>query len=101
MEGLNVKLDRMWIGLLLGLIGPVFGFLVFYLLTSTHMPLENFIRFIKNSSSTHSAIISVSLIFNLVYFFIGTRFNMLRLAQGVIGGTLLYAPFIIYFKYVS
>jgi hypothetical protein len=65
------------------------------------MPLERFIRFIINNGSTHSAIISVSLIFNLVFFFLGIRLNFLRLSQGVIGGTLLFAPFVIYFKYVA
>lgn len=90
----------MWVGLVLGLIGPIFGFLAFYAFTSTHMPLENFIRFIMRNGGTHSSIISVSLIFNLVFFFIGIRLNMLRVAQGVIGATLIYAPFVIYFKYV-
>ncbi|MEQ9187952.1 MAG: hypothetical protein RLP15_09460 [Cryomorphaceae bacterium] len=101
MDSIAARLDRLWVGIVLGLIGPAFGFLFFYLFTSTHMPLENFVRFIQNSSHTHGSIISVSLIFNLVFFYAGTRFDMLRLAQGVIGGTLMYAPFVIYFKYVA
>lgn len=101
MESLTSRYDKFWVGFALGIIGPIFGFLAFYLFTSTHMPLENFIRFIERNGSTHSSIISVSLIFNLVFFFGGTRLDMLRLSQGVIGATLAYAPFVIYFKYVA
>jgi hypothetical protein len=101
MEDLKIRYDRFWIGYCLGMIGPVFGFLVFYAVTSTHMPLENFIRFIQHNGSTHSGIISISLVFNLIFFFAGSKLDMLRISQGVIGATLTYAPFVIYFKYVG
>jgi len=101
MASLKERYDKFWLGFILGLIGPVFGFVSFYLFTSTHMPLVNFAKSILNTSSTHSAIVSVSLIFNLVFFFAGSRLDMLRVSQGVIGATLAYAPFVIYFKYVA
>jgi hypothetical protein len=99
MERLTDAFNHIWVGLILGLIGPVFGFLTFFAITSHSLTLAVYWRFLLQNEAIHSSILSVSLIFNLVFFFAGTRLDMLRLSQGVIGGTLLYAPFVIYFKY--
>ncbi len=96
---MNAALNKTWIGLIAGLIGPVIGYLLFYLITSSHRTLMAFSKMILNNGDTHSAIISVSLIFNLVFFFAALRKDWLYAARGVILATLIYAPLVVYFKY--
>ncbi|MEX2596353.1 MAG: hypothetical protein WEC59_05420 [Salibacteraceae bacterium] len=63
------------------------------------MPLSRFNHFIINDSSTHSAIVSVSLIFNLVFFLGAMKLDWLKAARGIILATFIYAPLVVYFKY--
>lgn len=56
---------------------------------------------ILHNSNTHSGIIAVSLVFNLVFFFTALRFHWYYAARGVIMATFLYAPFVVYFKYAA
>lgn len=96
---MNRSYDKMLYGAIAGLIGPMFGFLIFYLILFSHMPLINFIKLVKNTGDVQAPTIAVSLIFNLVFFFIALRKNWNRAAQGVILAMFIYAPIIIILKY--
>ena len=93
------KLNRLWIGLIAGLIGPFIGYVLFYCITSSHMTFDAFNRFIIHNGSTHSGILSVSLIFNLSFFFAALHKDWYYTARGVIFATLLYAPLVVFLKY--
>lgn len=95
------KLNHLYVGLLAGLIGPVLGFFLFYLIMFSHKPFYGFVRMIMNNSDTHAGIISVSLVFNLVFFFVALRNDWYNAARGVIMAMFIYAPFVVYFKYVA
>jgi hypothetical protein len=41
------------------------------------------------------------LIFNLVFFFIAIRLNWMNAVRGVITAMFIYAPVIVYFKYLA
>ena len=104
MDNINAKFNKfnkLWIGLIAGITGPVFGFIVFYLIAAADRSFMGFVKMIINNSSTHSGIISICLIFNLVFFYIALRKDFYKSAQGVIMATFLYAPFVVYFKYVA
>ncbi len=101
MEIINYKFNKLWVGLIAGLVGPLFGFIAFYAIAASHLTFSGFVKMIVNNSSAHSGIISVCLIFNLVFFYIALRKDFYRAAQGVIMATFLYAPFVVYFKYVA
>jgi len=94
------KYNKLWIGLVLGLLGPFLGFVTFYLITSTHQPFDAFVQMILNRSETHSGIISVSLLFNLVFFYLALRQEWYLTVRGVIMATFIYAPFVVLLKYV-
>ena len=98
---MTYKLNKLWVGLIAGLTGPVFGFIAFYLIAASDRSFMGFVKMISNNSSTHSGIISICLIFNLVFFYIALRKDFYRAAQGVIMATFLYAPFVVYFQYVA
>ncbi len=101
MEKLGIYLDRIYWGLIAGLIGPWLGAAVFYLIMFRHKTISGYIDLIQYSPSTHSAFISVSLVFNLVFFFIAMKYDWYKAAKGVIMSVFLYAPFVVYFKYVA
>lgn len=101
MENLSTRLDRIWVGLTCGLIGPWFGLFIFYLIFFSSRSFYHFGLMMLNNGSTHSGLIAVSLIFNLVFFYIALQNNWFRAARGVIMAVFLYAPFVVYFKYVA
>ena len=93
------RFDHRLIGLAAGIIGPGFGFLIFYMIMFSHVSLSAFIRMIASNGSTQAPLIAICLIFNLVFFFAALRMNWYRTAQGVIMAMFFYAPVIIYLKY--
>ncbi|MEZ4722881.1 MAG: hypothetical protein R2813_13490 [Flavobacteriales bacterium] len=95
------KLDHLYVGFAFGMIGPVLGFMLFYLIMFNHKPFSGFLQMILNNSDTHAGIISVSLVFNLIFFFIALRNDWYNAARGVIMAMFVYAPFVVYFKYVA
>jgi hypothetical protein len=101
MEKLSDSLNKLYVGFIAGLIGPWFGVLIFYAIFFNHKSIRAFALTILNNGSTHSGIIAVSLIFNLVFFYFAIRKEWYRAAQGVIMAVFCYAPFVVYFKYVG
>lgn len=99
MGSLNGRLNKLSVGLFAGLVGPVFGYLSFYLITSSHRPFGDFNKMILQNSDTHSGVIAISLIFNLVFFFAALQKDWLYAGRGVILATLIYAPLVVFFKY--
>lgn len=96
---LDERLNKLSAGLVSGLIGPVFGYLSFYMITSSHRSFNEFNNMIIQNSDTHSGVIAISLIFNLVFFFAALQKDWLYAARGVILATLIYAPLVVFFKY--
>ncbi|MBT3648627.1 MAG: hypothetical protein HN542_10345 [Flavobacteriales bacterium] len=101
MDELKMKFNRLWAGIVLGLIGPWFGFGIFYLIVYNHRPFESFVRMILNNSGTYSSVISVSILFNLIFFYLALRLEWYYMVRGIIMATLIYAPIIVYFRYVA
>jgi hypothetical protein len=95
------KLNTILAGLVAGIIGPWIGAFVFYLVMFNQKPLASFIHVVLASNSAQSSLISVSLIFNLIFFFLALNKDWYQAARGVIFGVFIYAPFVIYFKYVA
>jgi hypothetical protein len=101
MESIKRQYDKLVAGLIPGLIGPWLGAWLFNLIMFNHLSILEFARMIINTGSTHAPLISVSLIFNLVFFYLFLRNDMYNAAKGVIMAVFLYAPFVVYFKYVA
>ena len=89
----------MFPGIMLGILGPFFGFLIYHQFMFPHKPLEVFWNMILQSPTVQSPILSLTLIFNLLLFFGSVKVNMYYMARGILLGTFLYVPFAIYLKY--
>lgn len=103
MDRLGLYVNKMYMGLILGLLGPCLGFFLFFLITNLAYgyTLSRFIELVFSNSSSHSATIAISSVFNLGLFFLTLNRNYLKATQGVILATFIYAAIMLYFKYAS
>lgn len=99
MEKLGDKLDKLWVGLLCGLIGPWLGMVIFYLILFNHKSFYTFTRMMMNNTESQSALVSVSLVFNLVFFLLAMKYEWYKAGRGIIMSVFIYAPLVIYLKY--
>ncbi len=77
-------------GVVAGVLMPLAGFIIFFLLTRHGMSLTDFIRRVGETGKV-SEVMSVSVFANVVAFLIFNRLDMLRAARGVLGITLAWA----------
>lgn len=94
------KKDDLWLGLILGILGPVAGFLIFYLIK--FLPLGQsiaaYLNLFKDNSFLIPKVISLSLLVNGVTFFLYTQYRKDETSRGILVATLIYAIIIIVFK---
>jgi hypothetical protein len=87
------------LGAVLGLIAPLLGFLLIYLVASRGMDLREYLHGMIQMKKL-SSVISLSAIPNLLLFFIFIWLNYLYSARGVLAATLLYAGIVVVTKFV-
>lgn len=89
-------------GLLMGLIGPVIGFIIYGLYWSWNFQ-KTFAYFVNDlfigTPDLRSSILSLSLLMNLVPFFVFLKTDRFKGARGVMLAVFLYVPFVLYFKF--
>lgn len=96
------KYDELKFGLLIGLFAPVIGFIIYgfswsmywnrtfsYFFNDVFLGLQNF----------QSSILSLSLLMNLLPFFIFIRSERYRSARGVLAAIFVYVPFVVYLRF--
>jgi len=96
------RFDKMWIGILIGLIMPVLGFLIYgwYWSWKFFRTFSYFVNDVFIGTPTfRSSILSLSLLINLLPFFIFLRTDRYKSARGVMAAVFLYVPFVIYFRF--
>jgi hypothetical protein len=96
------KYDSMSFGLLIGLISPAVGFVIYGLLWSAYFqkPFGHFVNNIfLGVEAFQSSIVALSLIFNLVPFFIFLRSDRYLSGRGVLLALFIYVPLVIYLRF--
>lgn len=103
MEKLGPKLDKVWVGLIAGILGPIPGFLLVMvgLMIYTGRPFERFLYIALNYADAQPSLIAVSLLFDLLLFLLVTRYDWYRAARGIVMAAFLYAPVVIYLRYLA
>ena len=86
-------------GFILGVISPILGVIIFYLLTNTSLSLTGYINHLLDHKLV-SHVISLGAISNLLVFFIFIWTNYLRSARGVVFATMLYAILVAISKFI-
>jgi hypothetical protein len=89
--------DKFLAGFIPGLLLPLIGFYVYYLLFFGYMSFNGFFKHVTVSGHAIS-VLSLGVILNLALFFAFYQLEMDRAAKGVIGSTFIYAFLALYFK---
>jgi hypothetical protein len=96
------KFDHKLLGVVLGLLGPFLGFLLYGLYYSWEFnsTLSHFINNVfLGTKSYQSPIISLSLIADLGIFFLALKWKLNTTAKGVVYALLIYVPIVIYLRF--
>lgn len=95
-----LKKDDLWLGLMLGIFGPVAGFLIFYLIKFLPLgqSLGAYLELFKDNSFLVPKIMSLSLLVNGITFYLYTHYRKDETSRGILVATLIYAIVIIVFK---
>ena len=92
------KLNKMYVGLFLGLLVPVIALWIFNLAAFDHLSAGDFLQYLISRNKL-SAVISLGVIPNLLVFFIFIWLNYLYSARGVLAATLIFAFLVVITKY--
>lgn len=92
------RFDSVLVGMICGIIGPVIGFFLYYYIFRHEPTLEGFWN-IAIQRSNIPKVMSLSVIANLLIFFLFVRSNRLLASRGVLLGTFLWIIPIIYYRF--
>ncbi len=94
------KKDNFIFGLVLGLIAPVFGFLLYKFVKYQPFSIAEMLQWLKLNPNLITAFISVSLFANAVLFTIYINGHSDKTAKGIFVMTIIYAVIAMLFKYL-
>ncbi len=96
---MSSRYNNLRLGIVLGLLAPLLGFVIIYLVSFRDMPITDYLDLLASRKKL-SSLISLSVIPNLLLFFIFIWLNYLYSARGVLASTFLFALIVIVTKFV-
>lgn len=96
----NIDWDKIWIGLLLGLVAPAISFTVYFLINYRYMSISGFINYLK-LGDTYTPLVSLCVLTNLVPFYILINKEKYNGTKGVLGATFIWAGLIVFLKFFT
>ena len=96
---MNTKLNKMVVGFIPGMLVPVIVLVIFNRAVFDHLSPGEFLQNMINTRKL-SAVISLSVISNLLVFFIFIWLNYLYSARGVLAATLVFGLLVVITKYL-
>jgi len=91
------KYDSVRLGVILGLVSPLFTLMVYYLIYYRQMRLSNFFDYL-NSGNIFIPVLSLCVVTNLLVFFIFIWTKKDKSARGVLTATVIYAIYVAIMK---
>lgn len=86
-----LKKDSFWLGMVMGLIGPIIGFSIFKMIKYNTFTLKEMYQWMTMNHNLITAWISVSLFVNALLFTLFVNAKIDKTAKGIFGVTVLYA----------
>lgn len=94
------KLDHMLVGVAAGLLGGVIGLFLYHLIVAAFHKTD-IIYSLINYPGQRAPIISISICFNLLVFFLFIWTKRFHAARGVVLSMFAYGLAIVYFKFIA
>lgn len=94
-----LRKDNFIYGLVLGLIAPMIGFLVYKLIKFRMFSMEDMFHYLKSNPNLITTFISISLLANAILFTLYVNGRRDSTAKGLFLMTVLYAVIAMIFKY--
>ncbi|MBW7913478.1 MAG: hypothetical protein H3C54_07225 [Taibaiella sp.] len=88
------------LGLIIGLLLPVVGIFIVYLVMSRGSSFDSFFNTLKHNFDTAALVLSLSILINIIPFIYYTNRRLDLTARGILIATMLYAVFIVLLKFV-
>ena len=102
MEFVIFKRDNLRLGIIIGLIAPLLAMVVYYYWTlSRAMSLSEYFYTLKTNKSLLTAVSSISLVANAVFFTIYINTHRDKTAKGIFVATLIYGIAVLIYKLIS
>ena len=97
-----LKRDTLKFGILLGIIGPLLAMVIYYFwVFSRTIGFGEYLYVLRTNKQLLTAISSLSLLANAVFFTIYINTHRDKTAKGIFVATLLYGIFVLVYKMVS
>ena len=96
---MSKRYNNIRVGLVLGIVAPIIGFFVVYLVGFRGMNFTEYFEMLSFRNKL-SSILSLSVIPNLLLFFIFIWLDYLYSARGVLASTMLFALIVVVTKYM-
>jgi hypothetical protein len=96
----NIDLNKVWIGVVAGLLIPALTLWLYYFINYRHISIERLMSFMKYDD-TYIRIVSLCVITNLAVFYPFIWKEKWLGAKGVIGATFIWAALIVYLKFFT
>jgi hypothetical protein len=96
---MSKRYNNIRVGLVLGIVAPIIGFFVVYLVGFRGMNFTEYLEMLSSRNNL-SSIVSLSVIPNLLLFFIFIWLDYLYSARGVLASTMLFALIVVVTKYM-
>lgn len=93
------RFDSLKLGTILGLIVPAMGFVIFYILSFSKVPFSYYVRH-SIEITVMSKILSLTLLPNLLVFFLYLRKNYYLTARGILLSTILWTAAVVVIKFL-
>ena len=95
---MQFKKDSLALGIVLGIIGPWVGMFIYYMAQFNYMTLSGYASFLMTHRGVQSPILSLSLIINMVVYYLFYHYHLDKTTKGILLATFLYAPLVVYLK---
>jgi hypothetical protein len=98
---LILKKDNLKFGILIGFIGPILAMTIYYFwVFSRTISFSEYIYVLRNNKQLLTAISSISLLANAIFFTIYINTHRDKTARGIFVATLIYGIFVLVYKMI-
>jgi len=94
----NTKFNHLVIGIIIGLLAPTIGIIIFYFTKFESLTLGEFLK-ISVEEKMLSPLLSLCAVINLAVFYLLIQFDKLKTGRGIILATFIYGLAIVLLKF--